>query len=82
MTKMQKSLLNLTYAQMFVFSRECIFFAYCISQASEGVPIFKKKKNIIVTINQFKKWHFMCLSLAYPRDSTLGNPGKYLWEYK
>ena len=22
----------------------------------------------------------MCLSLAYPRDSTLGNPGKYLWE--
>ena len=82
LTKMQKSLLNLTYAQMFVFSRECIFFAYCISQASEGVPIFFFKKNIFVTINQLKKWHFMCLSLAYPRDSTLGNPGKYLWEYK
>ena len=27
-----------------------------------------------------EKWHFMCLSLAYPRDRTLGNPGKYLWE--
>ena len=22
----------------------------------------------------------MCMSLAYPRDSTLGNPGEYLWE--
>ena len=44
LTKMQKSLLNLTYAQMFVFSRECIFFAYCISQASEGVPIFFLRK--------------------------------------
>ena len=60
---MQKSLLNLMYAQMFVFSRECIFF--------EGGSL---KKNIFVTINQFKKYHFMCMLLAYPRDSTLGNP--------
>ena len=22
----------------------------------------------------------MCLSLAYPKDRTLGNSGKYLWE--
>ena len=22
----------------------------------------------------------MCMSLAYPRDSTLRNPGEYLWE--
>ena len=22
----------------------------------------------------------MCTSLAYPRDSTLGNSGEYLWE--
>ena len=22
----------------------------------------------------------MCMLLAYPRDSTLGNPGEYLWE--
>ena len=59
------------YAQMFVFSRECIFF--------EGGTL---KKHIFVTTNQFKKYHFMCILLAYPRDSTLGNPGEYLWEYK
>ena len=67
LTKMQKSLLNLTYAQMFVFSRECIFFAYCISQASEGVPIFKKKKNIFVTTNQLKKMALYVPVISLPQ---------------
>ena len=67
LTKMQKSLLNLTYAQMFVFSRECIFFVYCISQASEGVPIFKKKKNIFVTINQLKKMALYVPVISLPQ---------------
>ena len=24
----------------------------------------------------------MCMSLAYPRDRSLSNPGEYRWEYK
>ena len=58
--------------------RKCSFFRANVSSLKGGTL----KKNIFVTINQFKKYHFMCMLLAYPRDSTLGNPGEYLWEYK
>ena len=67
--------------------RKCSFFRANVSslriiflKQAKGYQYIFFKKNIFVTINQLKKWHFMCLSLAYPRDSTLGNPGKYLWE--
>ena len=66
----------------FFFPRMYLLCVLYFLSKRRGTNIYFFLKNIFVTINQLKKWHFMWLSLAYPRDRALGNPGKYLWEYK